>query len=87
MDPQQTRMAAVYLLPLYRDTLLGRVTHLCPRMLVANGLGPDWSEVRDVGRAGLRRVQEMQTYGEPGRHGQRARSVPLEGDGTLIQAT
>ena len=56
LDPLRTRMAAVYL-PLCLDTQLGRVTHLCPRGPVANGLGSDWCEERDVGRAGLRRVE------------------------------
>jgi hypothetical protein len=28
LDPRRTRMAAVYL-PLYQDTQLGRVSHLC----------------------------------------------------------
>ena len=44
----EPRMATVYL-PLYRDTQLGRVTHLCPRGPVANGLGSDWCEERGVG--------------------------------------
>ena len=56
LDPRRARMTAVYL-PLYRDTQLGRVTHLCPRGPIANGLGSDWCEERDVGRAGLRRVE------------------------------
>ena len=52
----RTRMAIDYL-PLYRDTQLGRVTHLCPRGPIANGVGSGWCEERDVGRAGLRRVE------------------------------
>ena len=43
-------------MPLDRDNLLTRVTRPCPRGPTAMGLGPDWSGVRDVGRAGLDRV-------------------------------
>ena len=40
-----------------RDNLPGGVTHLCPRGPVATGLGPEWSEERDVARARLERVE------------------------------
>ena len=56
LDPRRTRMAAVYLPP-NRDTQLGRVTHLCPRGPITNGLGSDWCEERDVGRERLQRVE------------------------------
>jgi hypothetical protein len=32
-----------------RHPKLGRVTHLCPQGPIANGLGSDWCEERDVG--------------------------------------
>ena len=40
-----------------RHPKLGRVTHLCPQGPIANGLGSDWCEERDVGRSGLQRVE------------------------------
>ena len=40
-----------------RHPKLGRVTHLCPQGPIANGLGSDWCEERDVGRSGLRRIE------------------------------
>ncbi len=36
------------ILPLDWYNFLGSVNHLCPRGPIATGLGPDWSEERDV---------------------------------------
>jgi hypothetical protein len=58
-EPERTRMAGVnFKLQLDQYNLLSSVTHLCPRGPVATGLGPDWSEERDVARAaGLERAE------------------------------
>ncbi len=77
------------LLPaLDRDNLLGCVTHLCPRGPIATGLGLDWSEERDVARAGLERVEGADILvRQAGPNGPRANKVSLGANGTLIPIT
>ena len=69
-----------------RDNLPGGVTHLCPRGPVATGLGPDWSEERDVAGAGLERVEGADIR-RAGPNGPRASNVSLGANGTLIPVT
>ena len=69
-----------------RDNLPGGVTHLCPRGPVATGLGPDWSEERDVALAGLERVEGADIR-RAGPNGPRASNVSLGANGTLIPIT
>jgi hypothetical protein len=65
------------------DNFPGGVTHLCPRGPAATGLGPDWSEERDVARAGMERVEGGHTTNRS----ERAADVSLGANGTLISAT
>ncbi len=56
-EPELTRMAGFNLPLVLYNLVTGSVTHLCPQGPIATGLGPDWSEEKDVVRAGLERAE------------------------------
>ena len=84
-EPERARMARVYYAgpgqPPGR-----RHPPVCPRGPVATGLGPDWSEERDVAGAGLERVEGADIR-RAGPNGPRASNVSLGANDTLIPVT